>query len=123
MVPAAEEAGRQGHLEGATVILATDNSVVEASLYKGNSTSEKLFELIIRLRRAELRYSTKLLINHVAEKRMMARGTDGVSRGSSREGVGLGESMLKFCPWGNQLYALASLLCSYKQRTLMISLL
>ena len=99
-VCAVEEAGGQGHLEGATVVLVTYNSVVEASLYKGNSTSEKLFELIIRLRRAELRYSTKLLITHVAGKRMMAQGTDGVSRGSLREGVGLGESMLKFCPWG-----------------------
>ena len=37
---------------------------------------------------------------HVAGKRMMVQCTDGVSRGSLREGVGLGESMLKFCPWG-----------------------
>ena len=73
-----EKAGGQGHLEGTTVVLATDNSVVEASLYKGNFTSEKLFELIVRLRRAELKYSTKILVTRVSGKRMMSQGTDGV---------------------------------------------
>ena len=36
LVCAVEEAGKEGHLEGASVVLATDNSVVEASLDKGN---------------------------------------------------------------------------------------
>ena len=40
LVCVVEEAGGQGHLKGANVVLATDNSVVEASPYKGNSTSE-----------------------------------------------------------------------------------
>ncbi len=54
LVCAVEEAGKEGKLKGATVILATDNEVVEHSLYKGNSTSEKLFELVVRLRTAEI---------------------------------------------------------------------
>ena len=85
-------------MKGATVILATDNEVVEHSLYKGNSTSEKLFELVVRLRTAEIKFATKLLITHVSGKRMMAQGTDGVSRGSLKEGVALGEAMIHFCP-------------------------
>ena len=100
LVCAVEEAGKEGKLKGATVILATDNEVVEHSLYKGNSTSEKLFELVVRLRTAEIKFATKLLITHVSGKRMMAQGTDGVSRGSLKEGVALGEAMISFCPWG-----------------------
>ena len=31
---------------------------------------------------------------------MMAQGTSGLSRGRLKEGVTLGETMIKFCPWG-----------------------
>ena len=30
---------------------------------------------------------------------MIAQGTDGVSRGSLKEGVGVGKNMLELCPW------------------------
>ena len=79
LVCSVEEAGEKGMLTGSTVLLATDNSVVEAALYKGNSSSEKLFDLVVRLRKAELHSSCKLFVTHVSGKRMMAQGTDGVS--------------------------------------------
>ena len=41
LVCTVEEAGKKGMLSGSTVLLATDNSTVEAALYKGNSSSEK----------------------------------------------------------------------------------
>lgn len=44
-----ERAAQKGWLSGSTVLLATDNSAVDRCLYKGNSTSEKLFNLIVRL--------------------------------------------------------------------------
>ena len=65
LVCAVEEADKEGKLKGLTVILATDNEVVEHSLYKGNLTSEKLFELVVKLRTAEIKFAAKLLITHV----------------------------------------------------------
>ena len=47
------------------MILTTYNTVVEAVMYKGNSSSENLFELIFCLRQVELKISTKLLVSHV----------------------------------------------------------
>ena len=88
---AVEEAGKEGKLKGATVILATDNEVVEHSLYKDNTQLAKsFFQLVVRLRIAEIKFATKLLVTHVSGKRKMAQGTDGVSRGSLKEGVVLG---------------------------------
>ena len=79
--------------------MATDNSVLKAALYKGNSSSEKLFDLIVRLRIEELKHSCKLIATHVSGNRMMAQGTDRLSGGSLREGVAVGKEMLTFCPW------------------------
>ena len=41
-----------------------------------------------------------MMITHVSVKGMIAQGTDGVSRGRLNEGVSLGDSMTKYCPWG-----------------------
>ena len=95
-----EKAGEQGWLNSSTLLLATDNQVVESCLYKGNSTSSKLFDLVVRLKLVELKYGVKLMVTHVAGRRMQAQGTDGVSRGSLKSGVAMGKLMLEFCPWG-----------------------
>ena len=95
-----EQAGTKGWLNNSTVLIATDNKVVEACLYKGNSSSIKLFDLIVRLKLMEVKYGVKVSVTHVAGKRMQAQGTDGVSRGSLREGVSLGRDMIAYCPWG-----------------------
>ena len=42
LVVEVERSGEHGWLEGATMLVATDNEVVETSLYKGKSGSEKL---------------------------------------------------------------------------------
>ena len=39
------------------------------------------------------------MVSHVNGTIMISQGTDGVSRGSLKEGFLLGESMLNFCPW------------------------
>ena len=95
-----EHEEREGKLNNAWVVMATDSSTVEGCLYKGNSSSEKLFDLIVRLRAVEMRTGATILITHVSGRRMIAQGTDGVSRGSLREGVCVGETMRSFCPWG-----------------------
>lgn len=100
VVETLEEEEDSGALDGCMLILATDNSTVESCLHKGNSSSEKLYDLIVRLRSLELRVGARFLISHVSGHRMQAQGTDGISRGYLREGISLGEAMLKFCPWG-----------------------
>ena len=52
-------------MTGATLILVTDNDVIESALYKGNSSSIKLFELVVRLRKVEIKYSSKIIATHV----------------------------------------------------------
>ena len=79
-------------------MLATDNSVVEAALHKGNSSDKKSFDLMVRLRSTELAGGSRILVAHVSGKRMIAQGTDGVSRGNTQEGVCAGEALIKFCP-------------------------
>ena len=89
-----------GKMTDSHLIMATDNSAVESCFYKGNSSSPKLYGLVVRLREVELKYSMKVFITNVSGKRMQAQGTDGLSRGSRTEGVTFGEAMMKYCPWG-----------------------
>ena len=93
-----EEEVEQGRLSKSTIVMATDNSAVESALYKGNSSSEKLFDLVVRFRALELKSGSKFIVTHVSGKRLMAQGTDGLSRGQMREGVSLGKAMSQFCP-------------------------
>jgi hypothetical protein len=75
----------------------TDNSTVEACSIKGSSSS-KLLELVVRLRSLTTVYGVKIHIFYVAGTRMIAQGTDGVSRGFLGEGIMSGELMLSFIP-------------------------
>jgi hypothetical protein len=49
-----EEEADQGRLKDALLFFFTENSTVESALYKGNSLSAKLFELVVRFRKLEL---------------------------------------------------------------------
>jgi len=100
IVETIEEEVNNGKLTGATLVMATDNTTVESSLYKGNTASEKLFDLMVRFRQAELRSGGKFIVTHVSGERMKSQGTDGISRGQLKEGVSVGDYMLTFCPWG-----------------------
>ena len=98
VVESLEEEGRSGNLDHADVFMFTDNSTVEACLYKGSSSSPKLLSLIIRLKAMAMRHGTKVHIFHVAGTRMIEQGTDGVSRGCLAQGIMAGEAMLSFIP-------------------------
>jgi hypothetical protein len=45
-----------------------------------------------------MKYRCNIVVTHVSGKRMMAQGTDGVSRGHLKEGVSTGEDMMSFIP-------------------------
>jgi hypothetical protein len=94
-----EAEGEAGNLDGAIIFLCTDNSTVEAALAKGNSSSRKLFGLVLRLRKLEMKYAARFVVSHVSGERMKAQGTDGVSRGQMKEGVSAGLSMMSFVPF------------------------
>ena len=93
-----EMEGNLDKLQGCEVFLLTDNSTAELAFFKGTSSSPKLLEIIIRLRRLEMHCGCKINFIHVAGSRMIAQGTDGLSRGDLGEGVMKGSSMLSFVP-------------------------
>jgi hypothetical protein len=98
VVSTIEEEVRLGSLKNSVLFFFTDNTTVESALHKGNSSSRRLFELVVRFRKMEFDSGLRLVISHVSGKRMIAQGTDGVSRGNLKEGVAGGDEMLSFVP-------------------------
>jgi hypothetical protein len=89
---------RSGEAPSAELFLFTDNAVAEGAFFRGTSPNPKLFGLILRLRQLEMHYSLRLHVIHVAGQRMVAQGTDGLSRGELDMGVMEGTSMFSFLP-------------------------
>ncbi|GKY90814.1 hypothetical protein MPSEU_000054200 [Mayamaea pseudoterrestris] len=83
---------------GTEFFLFTDNFVTERAFYKGTSKAKVLFELVLRLRTLEMIGKIFLHVIWCSGKRMIAQGTDGLSRGDLANGVLVGESMLDFVP-------------------------
>jgi hypothetical protein len=98
IVESLEDEAEAGNLEGAEVYMFTDNSTVESCAGKGSSSSPKLLGLIIRLNALMTTQDVKIHIFHVAGTRMIAQGTDGVSRGYLGQGVMAGETMVAHVP-------------------------
>ena len=98
LVESVEKEAASGRLKNVELFLCTDNSVAEAAFYNGTSSSRLLFELILRLRKVEMAEGMHLQLIHVAGTRMIAQGTDGLSRGNLTEGVMTGQSMLSHVP-------------------------
>jgi hypothetical protein len=60
LVDAVEKECKAGRLEDAELFLFTDNSTAEAAFYRGTSSSKLLFELVLRLRKVEMKYLLQL---------------------------------------------------------------
>ncbi|KAI2491133.1 hypothetical protein MHU86_23419 [Fragilaria crotonensis] len=98
IVESLEDEAQSGNLVDSEVYMFTDNSTVESCASRGSSSSKKLLGLIIRLHGLMTRSGLKIHIFHVAGTRMIAQGTDGVSRGYLGQGVMAGESMVAHIP-------------------------
>ena len=98
LVETLERNGLNGDLTGREIFLFTDNSTAESVVHKGSSTSPELYKLMVRLYKLPMRFLCSINVIHVAGTRMIAQGTDGLSRGDLLEGVLKGESMLSFVP-------------------------
>lgn len=98
LVEVLESAFNEGLLLSREVFMFTDNSTAESAFFKGTSSSELLFELVLRLRKLEMSGQCVIHMIHVAGTRMIYQGTDGLSRGDKTSGVMSGDSMLSFVP-------------------------
>jgi hypothetical protein len=98
LVESLEAEVRDRGLTDCEIFLFTDNTTAEAAYWKGTSKSERLFELVLRLRLLEIRNDLIIHVIHVAGTRMQAQGTDGISRGDKSMGVMRGIPMEEFCP-------------------------
>jgi hypothetical protein len=72
---------RMGLLAGLEVWIYTDNQVTESIWYNGTSGERTLFDLVLDLKMVMLEGNFILHVVHVAGTRMIAEGTDGLSRG------------------------------------------
>ena len=98
LVDTLEEMNEKGKLRGIEVFLFTDNTTAENAFFKGTSSNEKLFNLVLDIRRLEMNGGCKVHFCHVAGTRMIDQGSDGLSRGNLSEGVMKGTSMSSFIP-------------------------
>ena len=83
---------------GSELWVFTDNAVAESSFNKGASKSKLLHELCVRLRKAEMAHGLHINMVWIAGTRMIAQGTDGLSRGDLTSGVMAGDSFLSHIP-------------------------
>eukprot|EP00980_Cylindrotheca_fusiformis_P008541 scaffold1809_cov107-Cylindrotheca_fusiformis.AAC.5 len=93
-----EREGRENRLKDAFVLFMTDNKAVEETLFKGSSKSPDLLRMVQEFHQLEMKYGFVALVVHCAGTRMIAQGTDGLSRGGLNEGVMGGEPMSSFLP-------------------------
>jgi hypothetical protein len=98
LVGALQDLAEAGELEGCELFMFTDNSTAEAAYWKGTSTSKELFKLVLDLKKLELKCDMILHVIHVSGKRMIAQGTDGLSRADHSEGVMRGCPITDFVP-------------------------
>ncbi len=108
-----EAKGDRGELEGVVLFFFTDNSVSESICHKGGTSSQVLFDLVLRIKALEMKYKCIVHIIHVAGTRMIAQGTDGISRGDMCEGVLNGDTMLQHVPLADSALDRAPLLKSW----------
>lgn len=94
-----EDMSHSGSLiNGTELWVFTDNSVAEFSFTKGTSSDKLLHELIVRIRRLEMQGAIFPRFVWIAGTRMIAQGTDGLSRGDLTTGVMGGDEFLSHLP-------------------------
>jgi hypothetical protein len=85
-------------LSGSEIFIFTDNITAEAAFWKGSSSSPRLFNLILRLRKLEMDRNMIIHVVHVAGKRMIDQGTDGLSRADHTTGAITGRDIHHWVP-------------------------
>jgi hypothetical protein len=84
---ALREEAKAGNLWNTLIFLCTGTSTIESAIVKGNSSSEKLFILLLVVRKIKMQQGAKVVVSHVSGEQMKDQGTNGVSCGQLKEGV------------------------------------
>ena len=86
--------------EGTEFWIFTDNFFSESCFYKGGGgiKSQPILDLVLRLHKIQMKGKAFIHVVWVAGRRMIAQGTDGLSRGDLTNGVMRGMPMLEFVP-------------------------
>jgi hypothetical protein len=115
-VDTVEDEIEAGYLKDSELWLFMDNSTAESCFHKkGSSLSRALHDPVVKLKRLELEVGFSLFVVHVAGTRIIAQGTDGLSRGVLLEGVMIGNDMLHFVPLAQGAVERQPLLIHYVQ--------
>lgn len=114
-----EEQLHKGNIpHGSEVFIFTDNDVTEKAFSKGSSKSKKLHELVIRLRKMEMKGELFIHVIWIAGTRMISQGTDSLSRGDLCSGVMAGDSYLSHIPINKGVPELEPELMRWLERSL-----
>ena len=98
-------------IPGTEVFVFTDNSTAERAFNKGTSSSKKLHELVVRLRKMEMSGYIAPRFVWISGERMIAQGTDGLSRGDLTCGVMKSSVSAARCP-ARRIFTKSAGLCS-----------
>jgi hypothetical protein len=91
LIEHAERVVEEHDLGEMELFLFTDNSTAEAAFWKGHSKSRKLFEIVLRFRKLEMKYDLLLHAIHISRRWMIWQGSDGLSRADKATGPCRGE--------------------------------
>jgi hypothetical protein len=86
------------NLAGSDIFIFTDNSMAEATFWKGTSKLRKQFELVLHLKKLKLKHGLILHVIHVSGRHMLAQGMDGLSRADHSKDIMKGKDMRVFIP-------------------------
>lgn len=93
-----KRAAQDHALTGLEIFIFTDNTTAEGAFWKGYSPIKELSEIVLEMRKLEMQFDLILHFTHVSGTRMIAQGTDGLSRADHSTGVMVGEDMTTFIP-------------------------
>jgi hypothetical protein len=92
-------------LGGCELCIFTDNTTTKAAFWKGSLKSQKLFDLVLRLKRLEMENDMIIHVVHVSGEQMITEGTDGLLRADHLAGIMLGRLMMEFMPYIKTLWS------------------
>jgi hypothetical protein len=87
-----------GEFESFELFIFTDNYTAKNAFWKGPSNLRRLYELVLELRTLAHEHGLLLHVTHLSGKRMIAQGTDGLSRADHSQGVMQGLGMVDYMP-------------------------
>ena len=88
-----------GEIErGSEMILFTDNEVAKRTYFKDSSHSLQLHQMILELRKMEMRGELVVHFIWISGRRMITQGTNGLSRADVSSGVMGGANLLDYLP-------------------------